>query len=139
MLSAHELLLRQQDAATSDISIPTANFARRSSHQGSRNSNFYKNRSNQRFFHDRRQNSSSSGLRIACKICDKPGHSAKTCRRGQQFFSATPSHSSTQVSPAPLASTDSSSHEIDNTQALPSCASDQTLGSTSNTTSSPLQ
>ncbi|OMO90114.1 protocadherin-16-like protein [Corchorus olitorius] len=48
--------------------------------------------------------------------------------------------SSTQVSPAPLASTESSSQEIVATQALPGWATDQTLGSNSGTTSSiPLQ
>ncbi|OMP02151.1 hypothetical protein COLO4_11301 [Corchorus olitorius] len=47
MLSAHELLLRQQDAAIFNISIPTANLARRTSHQGPRYSSYYRNRSNQ--------------------------------------------------------------------------------------------
>ncbi|OMO83293.1 hypothetical protein COLO4_22605 [Corchorus olitorius] len=40
MLSAHETLLRQQDAAISDITIPTANLARRTPNQVSRYSNF---------------------------------------------------------------------------------------------------
>ncbi|OMO59675.1 hypothetical protein COLO4_34122 [Corchorus olitorius] len=48
-------------------------------------------------------------------------------------------HSSTQVSPAPLASTESSSHEIGDTNALPNRDSDQISGFNSDTTSSPLQ
>ncbi|OMP00883.1 hypothetical protein COLO4_12289 [Corchorus olitorius] len=53
--STHELLLRQQDAAISDISIPTTNFARRFPHQGSRNTCHYRNHSNQRSFNDNKR------------------------------------------------------------------------------------
>lgn len=96
-LQEHERLL-QRDDGSSDSAVVTANYAQQS--QNRRNGNNYRGNKNQasnnnfsrpqnqqlQHAEQRNQFSSRSNYRdnraprVICQLCDRPGHSAKTCR-----------------------------------------------------------
>ncbi|OMO73140.1 Integrase, catalytic core [Corchorus capsularis] len=90
--TAHELHLKNEAAVASmEVNIPSANFTRRVNNN---NSNRGIGRFNSRFNGPRTYSNhstvSNNNNRPTCQICDKFGHSAKTCRKGKQFFNSPP-------------------------------------------------